>query len=240
MKKGIIVIIIAALALTIFAYFNGMNIFKDENNKNNDNKDNSISYDINNDIERLLYNVDINGNAVDDALDIVAAARKEVDNKVTYISEYYQGGYPSEDKGVCTDVIWRALKNCGIDLKSAIDKDIRNNPYDYREGVSTPDPNIDFRRVKNQYVYFEKYYTKLTTEVIPNDIDNLSKWQPGDIVVKKEGEHVAIISDKRNDEGVPYVLHNYYDHAMEDNFLYDWYKDGKIIGHYRLNYEDYK
>jgi uncharacterized protein YijF (DUF1287 family) len=38
------------------------------------------------------------------------------------------------------------------------------------------EPNIDFRRVPNLQVYFEKYAEVLTQEVIPKDLDNLSQW----------------------------------------------------------------
>lgn len=191
-------------------------------------------------IEKFLYGIDINRNGIDDALDIVAGARNEIDNEVTYLSTYCMGGYPPEDEGVCTDVIWRALSNAGINLKDEMDKDIRNSTLDYKEGIAKADPNIDFRRVKNQNVYFKKYYTNLTTEVNPSDDNNLKEWQSGDIVVKRNNEHIAMISDKRDKDGVPYVLHNFYNHASEDNYLYDWYKEGKIVAHYRLNYELYK
>jgi len=40
-----------------------------------------------------------------DAEDIVEGARIDRDNKPSYISEYYAGGYPPDDKGVCTDVV---------------------------------------------------------------------------------------------------------------------------------------
>lgn len=232
MKKVIISIsIITLVCIGMFC------IFKMDN-KNE--PSNNISEDESNKIVNLLYGIDINSNGVDDSIDIIEAARDEVDNEVTYKSTYYMGGYPPKDEGVCTDVIWRALDNAGINLKDEMDKDIKNNIKDYSAGISKADPNIDFRRVKNQHVFFKKYYINLTTEVNPNDESNLKEWQPGDIVVKNSNEHIAIISDKRNKDGVPFVLHNFYNHASEDDYLYDWAKDGKIVGHYRLNYEQYK
>lgn len=185
-------------------------------------------------IETEFYGSDINNNGKDDLLDIVEGARKEVDNKVTYISKYYEGGYPPDTEGVCTDLVWRALKNAGVNIKDDMDKDIAKNIVDYKEGVIKADPNIDFRRVKNQKVYFKKYYEELTTEIDVDDIENLKQWQPGDIIVKRNEEHVAILSDRRGRNGVPYVLHNAYNHATEDNYLLEWHRTGKIEGHYRL------
>jgi uncharacterized protein YijF (DUF1287 family) len=86
--------------------------------------------------------------------DIVLGARREVLNQTKYKSNYYEGGYPPRTEGVCTDVIWRALKTAGYDLKANMEKDILESTKDYSNGVVVPDSNIDFRRVKNQYVFF--------------------------------------------------------------------------------------
>jgi uncharacterized protein len=56
--------------------------------------------------------VDSNDNSIADPIDIVNSARKEVENRTYYKSAYYDGGYPPDDEGVCTDVIWRGLKRC--------------------------------------------------------------------------------------------------------------------------------
>lgn len=191
-------------------------------------------------IETIEYGSDINQNGIDDLKDIIVGARVDVDKKTEYKSAYYNGGYPPDTEGVCTDVVWRALKNAGIDLKSEMDKDIKANTSDYRDGITKPDPNIDFRRVKNQAVFFEKYYLKLTTKLDVNDVENLKEWQAGDIIIKQNGEHVSILSDKRNKKGVPLVLHNYYGHATEDDYMEDWYDEGNIVGHYRLDESKYK
>ena len=39
--------------------------------------------------------------------------------------KYYSGGYPPDSEGVCTDVIWRALKNAGYSLKDMVDADMQ-------------------------------------------------------------------------------------------------------------------
>ncbi|WP_010250596.1 DUF1287 domain-containing protein [Acetivibrio cellulolyticus] len=184
------------------------------------------------DVENLVVNSDMDKDGISDLDDILEGARKEIRNHPKYKSEYYSGGYPPQTEGVCTDVVWRALKNAGYDLKSNIDKDIKQNLQDYSGSVANPDPNIDFRRVKNQYVFFKKYAMNLTTEVIPYDKSNLVQWQRGDIVVLPQ--HVAIISDKRGKNGVPYIIHNASTYPKEENHLLNWYNSQNIIGHFRF------
>jgi uncharacterized protein len=183
-------------------------------------------------IQRLKVESDYDGDGIDDLTDIVKGARMEIKNKTTYKSAYYAGGYPPEDEGVCTDVVWRALKNAGIILKDAMDEDIKK-AHDQYSWIKPIDPNIDFRRVPNQHTYFMRNAVSLTTEVIPYDIENLSQWQPGDIVTLKDGGHVAIISDKRRKDGVPYIIHNASTVPKEQNLLGRWYEEGRIIGHFR-------
>lgn len=184
-------------------------------------------------VPKLVINNDKDKDGIYDLEDIVVGARKEAENKTTYKSAYYIGGYPPISEGVCTDVVIRALKNAGYDLKYEMDKDIKNNTKDYSGAVIKPDPNIDFRRVKNQIVFFKKNAINLTQEVIPYNIKNLSEWQGGDIVVLKDSDHVAIISDKRRKDGVPYVIHNSYPSAKENDRLRKWYLEKRIIGHFR-------
>ncbi len=186
-------------------------------------------------IEKILVTSDKDKDGITDPDDILEGARMEIKNHPQYKSAYYAGGYPPETEGVCTDVIWRALKNAGYDLKSAIDKDISGNLKDYANSVTKPDRNIDFRRVKNQHVFLKKFTQNLTTDVIPYDKDNLVQWQRGDIVVLPE--HIAIISDKRRKDGVPYIIHNASTYPMEEDKLLKWATEKKIIGHFRY-YKD--
>lgn len=105
----------------------------------------------------------------------MAAARKEVENRTTYRSAYYGGGYPPEDEGVCTDVIWRGLMGAGIVLKDLMDADIAANVAAYPRTEGNPDPNIDFRRVPNQFAFLERHAESLTTELVPGDLENLAE-----------------------------------------------------------------
>ena len=179
--------------------------------------------------------VDLNGNSVPDPIDMVQAARKEVENKTPYKSVYYAGGYPPDSEGVCTDVIWRSFKGININLKDLIDSDIKENTNLYYRVKNKPDPNIDFRRVPNLDVFFSRFAINLTTEVVPGNVDNLKQWQPGDIVVILEPyEHIAIVSDKRTKDGVPYVIHNSTPNAAEVAHFNLW--GCKIKSHYRWKY----
>ncbi|MGJ9385349.1 DUF1287 domain-containing protein [Salipaludibacillus sp. CF4.18] len=162
--------------------------------------------------------VDANKNGIPDPIDIVNAARMESEQRTKYKSAYYAGGYPPENEGVCTDVIWRGLMNAGISLKVLMDEDIHANTELYPRVNGHPDTNIDFRRVPNQYVYFERFAESKTKELIPGDVENLKEWQPGDIVLYLEGfHHVGIISDKRAKDGTPYLIHNTRPFAAEVN-----------------------
>ena len=176
---------------------------------------------------------DQDNDSVDDLKDIVNGARAEVMRKPQYRSAYYQGGFPPDTEGVCTDVVWRAMRDAGYDLKALVDKDIRENLSRYPRVAGKPDPNIDFRRVPNLIVFFRKYAVELTKEIKPGDVDNLYQWQAGDIVTfDYPHEHIAIVSDKRRKDGVPYILHNAGPVASETNQLQSW--PSQITGHFRF------
>lgn len=178
--------------------------------------------------------VDKNANGIADPIDIVNSARKEVEQKTIYKDAYYVGGYPPDSEGVCTDVIWRGFKGINVSIKDLMDKDIKDNMAQYKRVKGKPDPNIDFRRVVNQDVFFKNTCVQLTTELKQDDINNLKEWQPGDIVVFIEGyEHVAIVSDKRDENGIPYVIHNNPPFATEVKL--SWFQK-PIHGHYRWKY----
>jgi hypothetical protein len=183
-------------------------------------------------VPQLISSRDHNQNGTPDPLDIVAGARQEVELGTVYDSAYYQGGYPPDGKGACTDVVWRAFKKAGLDLKQMVDHDIRSNPQLYGATGSRPDPNIDFRRVSNLQIFFQQYGQELTTVIIPGDADNLSNWQAGDIVVFGAPlEHIGIISDKRSRNGVPLLIHNAGPQAREGQELLSW--PSPIIHHFR-------
>lgn len=176
------------------------------------------------DVKLIKSSVDYDDDGIDDYTDFVLGARKDAENHPTYISKYYEDVYPPDYEGVCTDVIWRAFKEAGYSLRHMMNYDITNNIDDY-EMISKVDNKIDFRRVYNQKVFFDKYAVSLTLD--PYDID---EWQPGDIVFFNSN-HVGIISDKRNKKGVAYVIHNAGQPVREEDYL----TKKKITGHYRFD-----
>ena len=182
-------------------------------------------------IERIIVNSDKNENGIFDADDIIEGARLDVQNKSKYKDAYYSGGYPPDDEGVCTDVIWRAYKHAGYNLKDMMDADIKVNVSKYPRVNGAPEPNIDFRRVPNYITFFSRFGDVLTNEIDPDNLENLKEWQGGDIVIIKNPEHIGIISDKRNKKGVPYVIHNMGPIPREDDCLESW--SNKITGHFR-------
>ncbi|HEY9061381.1 MAG TPA: DUF1287 domain-containing protein [Pseudobacteroides sp.] len=183
-------------------------------------------------IPKINCTSDKDNDGINDLDDIVEGARKDAQNMPVYKSEYYRGGYPPDSEGVCTDVIWRAFKNAGYNLKVMVDKDIKNNKRQYPAVEKKPDPNIDFRRVRNLRVFFNKYADKLSLEIRPNDIKNLQEWQGGDIITFSSPEHIAIVSDKRRADGIPYLIHNAGPYTMEVDNLMNWIST--ISGHFRF------
>jgi uncharacterized protein YijF (DUF1287 family) len=165
--------------------------------------------------------IDMDKDGIDDYRDIMLGARAYVESKPEYKSKYYEGGYPDDNYGVCTDVIWHALKEAGYNLKEMVDEDIASNQAQY-PSIEKPDPNIDFRRVVNLNVFLERNTTKLT-----NEFANSEEWQAGDIIVFKK--HIAICSDKRNANGIPFLIHFDSKGAREANDIGKY----KVVGHYR-------
>jgi len=172
---------------------------------------------------------DYDADGTDDYTDILLGARRDAENCPKYDGGYYEGGYPPENIGVCTDVIWRSFKNAGYSLRDMVDSDILENPEDYPD-ADPPDSNIDFRRVRNLKVFFEKYAENLTLD--PQDIE---QWQPGDIVTF-EDRHIGIVSDKRNAEGVAYIIHNGGQPNRDEDYLSR--TNMEISGHFRFNAEE--
>ena len=170
-------------------------------------------------LTELSSTIDADGDGIDDWHDIMLGARSYIETDPSYKSRYYEGGYPDDGYGVCTDVIWKGFAAAGYDLKSLVDSHIAENPELYPDEA---DPNIDFRRVKNLSIFFEQ-----TSQSLTIDTSYPEEWQPGDIVVYEN--HIAICSDKRNKNGLPFIIHHGPLGAGEADEL----ESKDIIGHYR-------
>lgn len=171
-------------------------------------------------IPNIKSNIDYDNDGIDDYTDIYLSALDYVKTKPKYKSKYYNGGFPNDNFGVCTDVVAFAFLNAGYNLRDLVDEDIRENMELYN--IDKPDKNIDFRRVKNLKIFFDRNASTLT-----NDVNWYMDFQKGDIVVFDK--HIAIISEKRNKKGIPYIIHN------SGNFKYveDALTRYNIVGHYR-------
>lgn len=174
-------------------------------------------------IETVKSPVDFDKDGVDDYTDIMLGARLDAKKHPKYDGSYWDGGYPPDNIGVCTDVIWRAFKNAGYSLKDMVDKDVEENLEMYPMKVQ--DKNIDFRRVTVLKVFFSRYAQQLTLDTVQKD-----EWQPGDIAIF-EDRHIGIVSDKRNKHGTPYLIHNGAQPMREEDAL----NKGEITGHYRFD-----
>lgn len=178
-------------------------------------------------IEQYISFIDKDNDGIDDQTDILNSAKEYVATKPKYQSKYYATGYSNDEYGVCTDVVAIALKNSGYDLMELVNEDIISNNEKY--DIDIIDKNIDFRRVKNLDVYFKNNSISLTT-----DLSSIEEWQGGDIIVFKD--HIGIISDKRNKNGVPFLIHHAYPRQInyEEDVL-ELYDKEYIIGHYRIS-----
>ena len=178
-------------------------------------------------IEQYVSSTDADGDGIDDQTDMLQSAREYIATSPKYKSRYYDGGYPDDGYGVCTDVVAFACRGAGYDLKELVAEDIAEAPEAY--GIETPDSNIDFRRVENQNVFFSRHAQRLTT-----DLRDIKSWQGGDIVVFST--HIAMVSDHRNRKGIPYIIHlvSPIQRAYEQDVMERWEKKAGIIGHYRM------
>jgi uncharacterized protein YijF (DUF1287 family) len=170
---------------------------------------------------------DADGDGVRDGRDILGAARAYVATRPRYEGSYVAGGRPEDGRGVCTDVVDRALLGAGYDLRELVDADAREHPEAY-PAVAVHDPNIDFRRVANLRVWFGRHALSCTL-----DPYRTADWQAGDIVCWQN--HIGVVSDVRDPHGIALVVH----HASppqssfeEDVLLSGAF--GKIRGHWRM------
>ena len=168
---------------------------------------------------------------------LVAAARAQVGVTLHYDPAYrvlaYPGGDVPPERGVCTDVIIRALRVArGIDLQEAVHEDIRAHAGAYplrRWRATRPDRNIDHRRVPNLMVYFSRQGYARAGFAAARAADYL----PGDVVAWDLGRgilHVGIVTDRESVAGIPLVVHNIGAGAREEDILFRY----RVIGHYRL------
>jgi uncharacterized protein len=165
---------------------------------------------------------------------LTTAAREQVGVTTTYDPAYvtldFPGGDLPRDRGVCTDVVIRALRDgWGIDLQLAVNRDMKADfgAYPGLWGLTRTDRNIDHRRVPNLQTLFARIGAALPLA------DDPTPYLPGDIVtwtLPGNLAHIGIVSDKLGGDGTPLILHNIGRGAQEEDILFAY----PITGHYRI------
>lgn len=168
---------------------------------------------------------------------IVSAARAQIGKTTVYDPSYvrldYPGGDVRIDKGVCTDVVVRALRDAlDMDLQKLVHEDMKAAFSEYPKiwGLKKPDPNIDHRRVPNLQRYFQRKGCSITVTKDKRD------YVPGDLVtctVPPNRPHIMIVSDRKSREGIPLVIHNIGRGTKEETRLFEF----TLTGHYRIRTE---
>lgn len=172
--------------------------------------------------------------------ELVVAARAQVGKTTTYDPAYVTLKYPGGDlpieKGVCTDVVVRALRaSWSVDLQKLVHEDMAANFAVYPKiwGLKKTDASIDHRRVPNLQKFFERRGLKLAVT------QEAADYQPGDLVtctVAGKLPHIMIVSDKKTSDGRPLVIHNIGAGAQEEDCLFTY----PLTGHYRWKAEKAK
>jgi uncharacterized protein len=166
------------------------------------------------------------------AVTLISAARSQIGVTTSYDPAYTQLKYPNGDvpieRGVCTDVVIRALRKCDIDLQKKVHEDMSANfsLYPKQWQLRSTDKNIDHRRVPNLMKFFTRKAKSLSTK---ND------FEPGDFVtcmVAGKLPHIMIVSDKKGSSGQWKIIHNIGSGTQEEDRLFEF----PITGHYRWNW----
>jgi len=129
---------------------------------------------------------------------LVKDARSQIGKTLYYDPAYSALRYPMGDvpllKGVCTDVVIRALRHQGMDLQQGIHEDMRASfkRYPQKWGLKGPD---------------RKRYA-------PGDIVT---WDLG-----RGLAHIGIVSDRKSFNQTPLIIHNIGQGAREENILHQY------------------
>ena len=189
---------------------------------------------IDNNISTKIKNISfLNTSKETPAPPMVKSARKQIGKTIIYDPKYRRLSYPNGDvpldRGVCTDVVIRAMRDgMNIDLQKEVHEDMKKSFSSYPKiwGANSTDKNIDHRRVPNLKTYFKHKGYALTVTKNPKN------YRAGDIVTctVRGRPHIMIVSSKQTSAGVPFVIHNIGWGTRENHDLFTY----KLDGHYRV------
>ena len=163
---------------------------------------------------------------------IADAAAAQYGVTLHYDPSYVRLDYPMGDvpleRGVCADVVIRALRSCGCDLQASVHEDMRAHfsAYPKTWGLKAPDKNIDHRRVLNLETYFRREGGALTGGNEALRAGDLVTWRlPGNL------PHIGIVATQTTrDRARPLIVHNVGAGVQIEDVLDAW----PIVGRFRF------
>jgi uncharacterized protein YijF (DUF1287 family) len=199
------------------------------------------------DMDNIPGKTDFDKDGISDQKEILQGAKTQLINPADNIfkngnneTNYFNGGDPPAEIAICTDIIARAFREAGFDLRQLVNDDIAKNfgsyPLKINWGQTRPDKNIDYRRIQNLEIFFKRNSQSMIAVFDLSDTENLEQWLPGDIVffdMDRNGytDNAGIISDFTTRRGIPKIIYNYIDpgYTVERDIL----SASSIKGHYR-------
>ena len=163
---------------------------------------------------------------------IADAAAAQYGVTLHYDPSYVRLDYPMGDvpleRGVCADVVIRALRSCGYDLQASVHEDMRAHfsAYPKTWGLKAPDKNIDHRRVLNLETYFRREGGALTGGNEALRAGDLVTWRlPGNL------PHIGIVATQTTrDRARPLIVNNVGAGVQIEDVLDAW----PIVGRFRF------
>ena len=163
------------------------------------------------------------GDGVPDPEDIIVSARAYTAMRPRYGSAYYEGGPPADSRGVCTDLL-AAPQGRRVGLAVPRGRGHPRRPRGLWRGGAGPGHRLPAREERRR---------------LPGDPCCLADARPlrrrrvacGDIAVFSD--HVAVVSDVRDGDGVPYLIHH--EGPLRRSFEEDVLASRPdLVGHFRL------
>jgi len=146
----------------------------------------------------------------------------------SYVRLSYPMGDVPMDRGVCADVVIRALRTCGYDLQASVHEDMRAHFSDYPKiwGLKAPDKNIDHRRVPNLETFFRRSGGVLASDDLGLRAGDFVSWRlPGNL------PHIGVVAAQQTaDAARPLIVHNVGAGVQIEDVLNAW----PIAGRFRF------